>query len=78
MDSVIADACETVLLPGAVDEMPHLAEAGQLSAIDVDQVSYRLALVALNTIHELQISQPAQAQAVQGHGGEGCREQLAM
>lgn len=80
MVPVVADACRTALLPVAGDAMPHLAEPGQLFDVDVDHVSWRLALVALDRRLGLQISQPAQAQAVQGpgHGGEGCREQLAM
>jgi len=77
VDPVVTDACRTPLLTFAGDAVPHLAEAGQLFDVDVDQVSWRRALVALHWSFGLQIPQPPQAQAVQGpgHGGEGCREQ---
>jgi hypothetical protein len=43
----------------------------------MDQVTRRLALVALHWRFGLQISQPPEPQAVQssGHGGEGSRQQ---
>ena len=74
---VVADACGTALLPVAGDAMHHLAEAGQLFDINVDQVTRRLALVALHQWLGDQVSQPAQSQAVQGpvHGGEGSGQQ---
>jgi hypothetical protein len=55
----------------------HLAEAGQLLDVYVNQVAGPFPFVALNRRHWLQVSQPAQAQAVQrsGHGGEESREQ---
>jgi len=74
VDPVVTDACGTPLLTIAGDAVPHLAVgedfceavAGLLFDVDVDQVSWRLALVALHWRFGLQIPQPPQAQAVQG------------
>jgi len=73
VDPVGADASGAFLLSVAGDEMPHLAEAGRLLDVDVDQLAWCLALVALDRRLGLQISQPAQAQAVRGPGQGGKR-----
>lgn len=77
VDPVVADACGTALLPVAGDAVTHLAEAGQLLDVDVNQAARRLALITLHHRFGLQVPQPPQAQAVQapGHGGEGCNQQ---
>jgi hypothetical protein len=77
MNSVVSDASRAALLSIACDAMSHPAEASQLLDIDVNQVARAFPFVALNRRLWLQVSQPAQPQAVQrsGHGGERSREQ---
>jgi hypothetical protein len=61
-----ADANGTDLLPVTRDAVSQLAEAVHLFGVDVDQVSWRLALVALNWSLGDQVAQPPKGQ--QGHG----------
>ncbi len=77
VDPVVTDASRAALLPVSCDAVSHLAEAGQLLDVDVNQVAGPFPFVALNRRLWLQVSQPAQPQAVQrsGHGGERSREQ---
>jgi len=77
VDPVIAGARGASLLTIAGDAMSDPAEAGQLFDVDVNQVARCLALVALHRCLGVQVSQPPQAQVVQGpgHGGEGSGKQ---
>ena len=77
VDTVLADAGRTALLPITSDVMANLAEAGQLFDVDRDQVSGMLPLVALDWMFGLEIPQPPQTKAIEhpGHGGEGCSQQ---
>jgi hypothetical protein len=54
-----------------------LAKAGELFDIDVDQVAWHLPLVALHRRFWVQVSQPAQAQPIEGSRdvGEGGLQQ---
>jgi len=77
VDPVVSDASRAALLSIACDAVSHPAEAGQLLDVDVNQVAGPFPFLALNGRLWLQVSQPAQPQAVQssGHGGERSREQ---
>lgn len=79
MNQVVADTSGAALLPFACDTVTDPAEASQLFHVDMDQVTRRLALVALDRRLGLQVALPPQSQAVQGsgHGGEGSRLQPA-
>ena len=77
MGPVVFDASRAALLSVAFDAVVTLAEACQLLEIDVNQIAGPLPFLALNRRLWIQVSQPAQPQAVQrsGHGGEGSCEQ---
>jgi hypothetical protein len=77
MNTVVADAGRAALLPVTGDSVASLAKAGELFAVDMDQVSWMLPLVALDRRFRLQISQPLETKAVEhpGHGGEGSGQQ---
>ena len=64
MQLVASDAIGAPLLPGAVPPVPHLVEPGQGLDVDVDQISWRLPLVALNRRFGLQVSQPPKPESV--------------
>ena len=74
---VVSDGSRSAPCRLPVMRCPTLRKRASFLTIDVNQIAGPLPFVALNRRLWIQVSQPAQAQAVQrsGHGGEGSREQ---